>query len=891
MVTECPKCQTTLTFEFQNLETGSETDCKHCDVRLKIKIVPEIIFDPSLPIEVPKDSKGTILLCIDGEATREVMKALLETLHYFVIDIPSGTSALTNMKHNPPALAFVDSGLSDMSGAALCQEIKGSPNLSQTIVILIGSMFEKNAKYRQEAPDWAGADDYIDRHEIQKKLLTKVEHHLSEKEEIKKEVLEPADQETCKPSLDTVPESEKANVVSESSGVSAEPELDESSYLVKGARRLAKIIVSDIVIYNESKVEEGLKKDNFYELLESEILEGRQLYESRVDKSLYHAGIYEKALETFIEKRTSENIQDIPESEKPTEIFERPTTPTQETKPEVEEREEAVSEEVKGETEPEPESAPSPPSETVEEHKILEENPISLEQARALSKTILSKMMETYSEKAQEGLKNGNLNEMLSNELMIARQEFEEKAPAYFDSSIFEDALEAYVVSKAKVRVEDEAWQASNTPEIGSSQDVFQEMENQAQEIAQEPEPALEDNASESPETLENEAPQDVFQKIENQAQEIAQEPEPALEDSAWESPETLENEAPQDVFQEMENQAQEIAQEPEPALEDNAWESPETLENEAPQDVLQEMENQAQEVAQEPEPESALEHNAWESPETLENETPQDDVFQEMEDQAQEIAQKPEPESALEDSAWESPETLENEAPQDVFQEMENQTEEIAEEEQETFAAPPVEESTENTDSEETKNAKRLARIIVSDIVIYNEKKVEKGLKNGTFYELLEDDIREGRVLFESRVSQTLFEAGLYENALEDFISSRNGTQNKDTLDSQKATAVFQKVEKVEPNPENSESVEESKEEKDAKRLANIIVSDIMIYNEKKVEKGLQNGTFYELLEDDIREGRALYESRVTPKILEEKDYLKEAFADFVSKRTASLS
>ncbi|NOY84521.1 MAG: response regulator, partial [Nitrospirae bacterium] len=570
MLTECPKCQTTLTFEFQNLETGSETGCKHCDVRLKIKVVPEIIFDPSLPIEAPKDSKGTILLCIDGEATREVMKALLETLHYFVIDIPSGASALTYMKHSPPALAFIDSGLSDISGAALCQEIKHSPNLSQSIVILMGSMFEKNAKYRQEAPDWAGADDYIDRHEIQKNLLTKVEHHLSEKETIEKEILKPADQETCKTSLETVSESETRDVVSEDSGISAEPELDESSYLVKGARRLAKIIVSDIVIYNESKVEEGLKQGNFHELLKSEILEGRQLYESRVDKSLYYTGIYEKALETFIEKRTSENIQDIPESEKPTAIFERPTPPTQET----EQKEEVLSEVVPKEENRE--TVPESPLENASP-EIIEDN------------TILA-------EDRPESTENKD------------------------------DSLE-----------KDEARQTSETPEIESPEEVFQEMENQAQEISQEPEPALEDSAWESPETLEDKAPEEVFQEMENQAQEIAQEPEPALEDSASESPETLENEAPEDVFQEMETQAQEIAQEPESTLEDNAWESPETLEDEAPQNVFQEMETQAQGIVQEPE--AALEDNALESSETLEDEAPQN-VFQEMESQAQEIAQ-----------------------------------------------------------------------------------------------------------------------------------------------------------------------------------------------------------------------------------------------------------
>ena len=764
MVTECPKCQTIRSLAFEDFEMGSEINCTQCGARLKIRVIAEMVSDAEQRPQAndtfhingdPEDTqnpheqvskngkgKGVILLCIDGEATREIMKALLEALQYTVIDIPSGIPAFNEMKRNPPALAFVDAGLSDMPGTELCQRIKGTPDLSDTVVILVSSMFAKNAKYRREAPELAGADDYIHRHEIQKGLLSKVEEHLSKKKNAERNTLNLKDQDSFETLADAaeqaIPDSEKPTQIIEKEEMHSktpEPEtaaeLDESSYLVKGARRLAKIIVSDIVIYNESKVEEGLKQGRFYELLENEILEGRQLYESRVDKSLYYSGIYEQALEDFIQERRGEKKQDdLPEDEKPTAVFERVSPAEAEQKPQSEFEEnpetESMPEAENISHEPLHEEADEAQDEEDENGPILEESPEALKKAERLAQNIISEIMDTHKEKAETGLKNGTLQEILSDEIMAGRQQFEEKAPAYFDSHLFETEIENYITSKSK---------AENLPA-----------------------PIETEAVPESAETSEI--------------------PEASLEDSAWQAPETFEADAPQDVFEEMESRAEEIAQAPEAASES------------------------VQALAEE--------------------------------------------------------------------------------------------------DSEELKKAKRLAKIIVSDIVIYNEEKVEKGLQNGSFYEILEDEIKEGRMLFESRVSTALFEMGLYEKALKDFIVSRNGTQPQAMSDSEKITEVFQKAESSEipamqppeAPPENESSAsEESKEEKDAKRLAKIIVSDIMIYNEEKVEKGLQNGTFYEILEDEIKEGRMLYESRVSPQILEEKDYLKEALADFVDKKTASLS
>jgi predicted Zn finger-like uncharacterized protein len=67
------------------------------------------------------------------------------------------------------------------------------------------------------------------------------------------------------------------------------------------------------------------------------------------------------------------------------------------------------------------------------------------------------------------------------------------------------------------------------------------------------------------------------------------------------------------------------------------------------------------------------------------------------------------------------------------------------------------------------------------------------------------------------------------------------------------------------------------------AKRCARLIVSDIVLYNQETVSEGIRRGTFYDLLKDDIAEGRAVYDQRVPIAVRKHHDYLQEAFDDFL--------
>jgi len=65
----------------------------------------------------------------------------------------------------------------------------------------------------------------------------------------------------------------------------------------RAAMRLARTIASDILLYNKDKIAEGIKRDRLFEVLESEIAEGKQHFKSRVSPEVHDLHNYlERAL-------------------------------------------------------------------------------------------------------------------------------------------------------------------------------------------------------------------------------------------------------------------------------------------------------------------------------------------------------------------------------------------------------------------------------------------------------------------------------------------------------------------------------------------------------------------------------------------------------------------
>lgn len=70
-----------------------------------------------------------------------------------------------------------------------------------------------------------------------------------------------------------------------------------------------------------------------------------------------------------------------------------------------------------------------------------------------------------------------------------------------------------------------------------------------------------------------------------------------------------------------------------------------------------------------------------------------------------------------------------------------------------------------------------RLARAIVSDIALYNAEKVSEGVKNDNIFELMADELQEGREHFAERISDQISNRDkIYDRAIVDVMIQQAG-------------------------------------------------------------------------------------------------------------------
>ncbi len=74
------------------------------------------------------------------------------------------------------------------------------------------------------------------------------------------------------------------------------------------------------------------------------------------------------------------------------------------------------------------------------------------------------------------------------------------------------------------------------------------------------------------------------------------------------------------------------------------------------------------------------------------------------------------------------------------------------------------------------------------------------------------------------------------------------------------------------------------------ARRIARAVVSDIALYNVKKVEEGIRNDSLFDLLKNEIDEGRSYYLSRIDPEIAESTNFFNQALVDVLVKPTGRI-
>lgn len=74
------------------------------------------------------------------------------------------------------------------------------------------------------------------------------------------------------------------------------------------------------------------------------------------------------------------------------------------------------------------------------------------------------------------------------------------------------------------------------------------------------------------------------------------------------------------------------------------------------------------------------------------------------------------------------------------------------------------------------TKRARQLARAIASDLTLYHEAKILDGIANDSLFEVMSEEIEEGRELFKSRVTSEIYAQNIYDRAVVDVLVKSKG-------------------------------------------------------------------------------------------------------------------
>lgn len=72
--------------------------------------------------------------------------------------------------------------------------------------------------------------------------------------------------------------------------------------------------------------------------------------------------------------------------------------------------------------------------------------------------------------------------------------------------------------------------------------------------------------------------------------------------------------------------------------------------------------------------------------------------------------------------------------------------------------------------------------------------------------------------------------------------------------------------------------------------RLARAIISDIALYNQEKVKDGIKNDNIFDLLKDELAEGREHFYTRVAPELAERDKLFDRAIVDVMIKQAGKI-
>ncbi len=307
MIAACPSCGARYRIGGGRVPSqGARLRCAKCSATFRV--------NPSSTESAAPGGAGSPRLVLIADADPEAGKLTASALSDWGLDpvlVHDGVEAILSIQRTLPRVVILDAGLPKMFGFQVCELMKRNDSLRDIRVVLVGAIHHRD-RYRREPSEIYGADAYVERPQLPEALqpilrgfgleiggapaapraapvpeppsVSAPAAPMQARESIEPiapveapEIPEPVDEPEPPP-----PAPPPAVVEPAPKPAVAEDE-DPLALAIAAAERLARVIVSDVVLYNPEKFEAGMRDGNVAEILSAEMEEGRSHFMQRVD--------------------------------------------------------------------------------------------------------------------------------------------------------------------------------------------------------------------------------------------------------------------------------------------------------------------------------------------------------------------------------------------------------------------------------------------------------------------------------------------------------------------------------------------------------------------------------------------------------------------------------
>jgi predicted Zn finger-like uncharacterized protein len=275
-------------------------DSKITARRVRLKCVScgsDIFFNKDT--ETPSDSATvaakTHCVLVSSEDA-EIRRAVEETLSgsdVAVVGASDGDETVRVLEKSRPRIVVLDVALPGFHSFAICDLVKSKAGMQNTRVILTSAAFNRK-RYKRKPTSLFGADGYIEKYDLANELIEKI-NSFKVMPELK---VRPVDASAKAATTEAAVRQQKAAASESKEAAGKAVPVDREVH--EKAKRLARVIAADIVLYNRKKLDDTVNRGNIHAVFKDEIEEGIKYFKKRLPFPVSAETYLAEALQDFL---------------------------------------------------------------------------------------------------------------------------------------------------------------------------------------------------------------------------------------------------------------------------------------------------------------------------------------------------------------------------------------------------------------------------------------------------------------------------------------------------------------------------------------------------------------------------------------------------------------